>query len=457
MASIWLHLGLGSFHRAHQAYAFNELLKQGETGWALEAGNIRDDAEFTVQGLIGQNLSYTLETVSPEGERQYHTIKAFSKVIPYVKGLTPLIDEGARPETRIISFTVTEAGYYLDENLKLMQGQSAVAEDLKGGVNTIYGVVAAMLRRRMATNAGDVTLLCCDNVRENGAKFEKGLKEFLTLRGESDVIAFMDEHTTCPNTMVDRITPRPAPALKDEIKAATGIEDAVPVMSESFFQWVIEDRFKAGRPSLEKAGVEMVASVTAYEDAKLRILNASHTCLALLGVIKGYNYVFECARDPELYSLTYDYVTNSVIPCIEGHGINVEAYRDVVLSRFKNDHIRDTLQRICQDSFSKLINFVKPTLVDCYVKGVDPQGVVLIAALYLNFLFYLKDGKVDFEYQDSSFDKAWALSVTEAADPVAAYAATELLFGELKPYPRFVEDLRERYAFVKAYAQKHPL
>ncbi|MBU3843418.1 MAG: mannitol dehydrogenase family protein [Candidatus Anaerobiospirillum pullicola] len=451
MANIWLHLGLGSFHRAHQEYAFNQLLEQGVTDWSFEAGNIRDDAEFTVHGLLKQNLHYTLETVSPEGKREFVTIKALSKVIPFTSGVPALIAEGALADTKVISFTVTEAGYYLDNNLKLMQEQEAIATDLKGGTATIYGVVAHILKARLAAGAGDVTLLCCDNVRENGQKFEQGLTEFLELTGQQDVLAYLKEHTSCPNTMVDRITPRPSQDLPAKIKQYTGADDCVPVMSESFFQWVIEDKFKTVRPPLEKAGVQMVDSVMAYEDAKLRILNASHTCLALLGVIKGYNFVFECARDPEIYQLAHDYVTQSVIPCIQGHGIDVEAYRDEVLNRFKNDHIRDTLQRIAQDSFSKLISFVQPTLLDCYRLGVDPKGVVLIPALYLNFLFMLKAGKIKFEYQDSSFDQSWADSVTSASDPVLAFANTKLLFAEVSGQDKFVSDLRERYAFVQAF------
>lgn len=453
MANIWLHLGLGSFHRAHQAYAFNQLLEQGLKDWHFEAGNIRNDAEATVQGLLKQDLRYTLETVSPEGKREFFTIKAFSKIVPYTQGLTTLIAEGAKNETKVISFTVTEAGYYLDNTLKLQQ--NLIASDLQGGTTTIYGAIAHILKARLEQKAGDVTLLCCDNVRENGDKFKKGLTEFLTLTKQNDVLKFMQEHTTCPNTMVDRITPRPSADLSAEIKNLANIDDCVPVMSESFFQWVIEDKFKTVRPPLENVGVQMVDSVMAYEDAKLRILNASHTCLALLGVIKGYNYVFECARDKDLYQLTYDYVTNSVIPCIQGHGIDVEAYRDEVLNRFKNDHIRDTLQRICQDSFSKLISFVQPTLFDCYRLGVNATGVMLIPALYLNFLFYLKNGKVPFEYQDSSFDQKWADSVINAADPIKAYASTTLLFGKLANNATFLADLKERYDFVTSFAKTH--
>ena len=450
MSQIWLHLGLGSFHRAHQAYCFDKLLNLGEKDWQLHAGNSRDDAEWTVEGLLKQNLSYTLEMVSPDGKDELKTIKAFSKIIPFEKGLKPLINEGALADTKLISFTVTEAGYYLDNNLKLLTNNQAIKDDLQGGVSTIYGVIAKILDLRATNGAGALTLLCCDNVRENGHKFRLGLKEFLSLIKREDLIAFLDSSVTTPNTMVDRITPRPAPTLSAEIKKLTGIDDCVPVMSEAFFQWVIEDNFIKGRPSFEKAGAQMVKDVTAYEDAKLRILNATHTLMALLGVIKGYNYVFECARDSEIAKFAFDYVTKSVIPCIKGNGLDLEDYRDTVLERFRNDHIRDTLERICQDSFSKLINFVKPTLTQVYEKGVDPKGVVLIPALYLNFLNLLKDHKVPFNYQDSSFDKAWAQSVTDAQDEVQAFSQTSLLFGSLVENPKFLADLRESFALVQS-------
>lgn len=451
----WLHLGLGSFHRAHQEYCFDRLIKAGQcTDWRFEAGNIRDDAERTVQGLLKQDLSYTLETISPEGEAAFTTIKALSKVFPFEPGLPSLIAAGAAADTKVISFTVTEAGYYLDNELKLQSTDPAVAADLKGGVGTIYGVIAAMLKQRVKLGGAALTLLCCDNVRENGHKFKSGLTQFLQLQGENELVTFLNGHCTCPNTMVDRITPRPAETLSAEIKAKTGIDDVVPVMAESFFQWVIEDNFAAGRPALEKADVELVKDVAPYEDAKLRILNASHSLLALSGVIKGYNYVFECAQDTELSALAYRYVTESVIPCLKGCPLNLPAYRDEVLRRFKNDHIRDTLQRICQDSFSKMIMFVKPTLLDCYRLGVDAKGVVLISALYLNFLTLLQAGKVPFEYQDSSFDKAWADKVLSAADPIAAYAQTRLLFGELTENGKFLADLRSCCALVQDFAAR---
>lgn len=444
--NIWLHLGMGSFHRAHQACYFNELLKQGVTDWAITAGNIRDDAERTVQGMLAQHNEYTLQTVSPDGQSQFETIRSIKKVIPYVKGLQPLIEAGIDPQTKVVAFTVTEAGYYLDAALHLQQDNPFVKADLyEDGVNTVYAVTARILEGRMVKGSGPVTLLSCDNVRENGEKFEHGLREFLQLRGKTEVLEFMNKHVTCPNTMVDRITPRPAADLAEQIKAATGIEDKAPVMSESFIQWVVEDRFAAGRPPLEKVGVQMVSSVVPFEDAKLRILNASHSLLAFGGVFRGHSYVYECARDPQLYQLAYNYVTDCVIPCIQGNGIDLEDYRDTVLNRFKNDRIRDTLQRICQDSFSKMISFVQPTLFNCFEQHRDPAGVALILGLYLRFLQAYTQGKVPFEYQDSSYDPAWGKSVCEAADPVKAFAATKLLFGKLAGTRELEQALADAY------------
>ena len=252
-------------------------------------------------------------------------------LIPYEKGLTPIIAEGIKDNTKVIAFTVTEAGYYLDNDLELQKENPFIKEDLQqNSVNTIYAVIAKIREGRMTKNSA-VTLLSCDNVRENGEKFEKGLREFLSLCRKDDVLAFMDQYVTCPNTMVDRITPHPSSDLPEHIKVVTGIDDKAPVLSEDFIQWVIEDRFIAGRPRHESVGVQMVSSVVPFEDAKLRILNASHSCLAFDGMFKGYNFVYECARDRDLHKLAYDYITASVIPCIKGNGIDLEAYRDTVL------------------------------------------------------------------------------------------------------------------------------
>jgi D-arabinitol 4-dehydrogenase len=166
----------------------------------------------------------------------------------------------------------------------------------------------------MADNAGPLTLLNCDNVRHNGERFHDGMVEFLQLTGKQAVIDWMAANTTCPNTMVDRITPRPAADLPARIKAQTGIDDKAPVMGETFIQWVVENNFRDARPNLEAVGVEMVESVIPYEEAKIRILNASHSCIAWAGTLIGQQYIHESTLTDVIYAIADRYVTEDVIP-----------------------------------------------------------------------------------------------------------------------------------------------
>jgi D-arabinitol 4-dehydrogenase len=213
----------------------------------------------------------------------------------------------------------------------------------------------------MADNAGPLTLLNCDNVRHNGERFHDGMVEFLQLTGKQAVIDWMAANTTCPNTMVDRITPRPAADLPARIKAQTGIDDKAPVMGETFIQWVVENNFRDARPNLEAVGVEMVESVIPYEEAKIRILNASHSCIAWAGTLIGQQYIHESTLTDVIYAIADRYVTEDVIPCLGDNGIDLPTYRDVVLKRFTNPYIQDTNQRVAADGFSKIPAMIAPT------------------------------------------------------------------------------------------------
>ncbi|MEY4730562.1 MAG: hypothetical protein RL020_1720, partial [Pseudomonadota bacterium] len=235
-AFIILHLGLGSFHRAHQAVYLQNLIDSGDKRWSLAGGNLRPDMADTIAALENQRGEYTLETVTPAGELRYERITAISQVIPYAPSLDELIKLGAAANTRIISFTVTEAGYYLDAKNKLDLNFSDLASDVKraerGEVGeTIYGALTAILRARMAANGGKVSLLNCDNLRHNGERFCSGLLQFIELIGDTHLLKWVEANTTCPNAMVDRITPRPAPEVRARVKAATGWDDAAPVMA----------------------------------------------------------------------------------------------------------------------------------------------------------------------------------------------------------------------------------
>lgn len=458
-----LHLGLGSFHRAHQAVYLQDLIDGGERQWSLAGANLRDDMPGLLAALQTQGGAYTLETVSPAGEYRYRRIEAIREVLPWSADQAAAVARGAHPATRIVSFTVTEAGYALDARGRLDPALPELAADLacarRGEAGaTIYGAVAAILRARRAAGAGALTLLNCDNLRHNGERFRANLLAFLDLAGEAGLRAWAEAHTTCPNAMVDRITPRPPPELRERVRAATGRDDAAPVGGESFIQWVIEDHFAAGRPPWEQVGVQMVESVQPYEEAKIRILNASHSAIAWAGTLAGLAYIHEGVLTPSIRQVAWDYVTQDVIPCLSGPGagspVDLPVYRDVVLERFSNPAIRDTNQRVAADGFAKIPGFIAPTVRERLARGGGIDAVAMLPALFLAFLQRWHHGTLPFAYQDQGMDPAVAHAICDAADPVAALCADRGLWGAEAGEARLVDAVRRAGERVQTLLKK---
>ncbi len=462
--SVMLHLGLGSFHRAHQAVYQHLLHQQGDRRWVLAGGHIRPDMADTIAALQAQGGAYTLETISPAGEHVYTRIASIQRVIAHDPDLQGLVACGAEPSTRIISFTVTEAGYYLDAKNQLDLNFADLAADvaaLKAGRagSTIYGALTQILRARMQQGSGAVTLLNCDNLRHNGDRSRSGLLQFIDLVGDSALKAWVEANTSSPNAMVDRITPRPTPAVRERVKAATGVDDPAALMGESFIQWVIEDRFIAGRPAWEDVGVEMVQSVDAHEEAKIRLLNATHSCIAWAGTLVGYLYIHEGTHDPVIRKMAFDYVTDDVIPVLDTPEhpcpINLGQYRDVVLDRFGNPAIQDTNQRVAMDGFSKIPGFMAPTFRERLARGEAIDSVAMLPALFLAYLQRWHAGQIPYTYQDQAMDPAVAHAMCDAADPVAAFCADGPLWGPLASDPRLVSAMRRAFARVKDFEAHH--
>lgn len=463
--NVILHIGLGSFHRAHQAVYLHHLHQQGDTRWVLAGGNTRPDMADTIAALQASSGAYTLETISPQGEHVYERIGSIQNVIPYSADQSGLIACGADAATRIISFTVTEAGYYLDAQNRL---DLATFADLRADLeaaragqpgSTIYGALTAILRERMNRDAGPVTLMNCDNLRHNGERSRAGLLQFIEMSGEMDLLAWVLAHTTSPNAMVDRITPRPTPAVRERVLAATGVDDPAALMGESFIQWVIEDHFIAGRPAWERVGGEMVTSVQAYEEAKIRLLNATHSCIAWAGTLVGYTYIHEGTLDPVIRKMAFDYVTDDVIPVLDTPEhpcpIDLPTYRDVVLDRFGNEAIADTNQRVAMDGFSKIPGFIAPTLRERLARGESIASVAMLPALFLAYLQVWHRGGIAYTYQDQAMDPAAAHAMCEAADPVAAFCADGPLWGDLAGDARLVAAVRDASARVVRFVQDH--
>lgn len=450
-ANVILHIGAGSFHRAHQAWYLqrvNEARQPGEPEWSLTVGNIRADMNAVLDALAAQHGVYTLETVTPQGERAYETIRSIQRVLPWSADLAGLLEAGADDACKIISFTVTEGGYYLDEHDRLDTANPDLAADLAGARTTIYGALAAILEARKARGGSPVTLQTCDNLRSNGKRFHAGMREFLALRGATELRDWFDANTACPDSMVDRITPRPTPDVAERVKAATGSDDRCPVMGEAFIQWVIEDHFCAGRPAWERAGAELVESVMPYEEAKIRILNATHSCIAWAGTLVGLDYIHEGTNDADIRAFAREYVSEDVIPCLTPSPLDLEKYRDVVLERFSNPYIQDTNQRVAADGFSKIPGFIAPTLAQRIAKGATPAATAMLPALFFRFLERWHKGTLPYRYQDGVMDEAAVHRMFESADPLAVFLADKLLWGGLADNPALGGAVRDALARV---------
>ncbi|MCG8157413.1 mannitol dehydrogenase family protein [Brenneria goodwinii] len=444
--STWLHLGAGAFFRAHQAWYLNQLRRQGDNHWHMALSNIRNSStQKTLQQLKSQNGLYTLETISPEGERSYETIDAVDQILLWDSRLASTVAVGAAPSTEIISFTVTEGGYFLDDDGHLDLSHPAIKADLRdeGEINTLYGALTLILTARQRQKSGPVTLLCCDNLSQNGDSFSQGMREFLAAKQRSDLIDWMAEQTAAPNSMVDRITPKFDDSLYERIAQQGITGDAAPLSCESFARWVIEDRFAGKRPALEQVGVEFVDDVTPVEEAKIRLLNASHSGIAWAGALQGKRYIDE-SLPQYVTDWIRDYVLQDVGPALQQRGIDLDlpAECDSVLARFGNRWVRDTVARVSSDSIAKLHGFIVPTLKDCYRQGTTPQATLRLPALFFLFLQRYHNNALPFSYEDRAIDSIDVESIFTADDPLAAFADQAALFGMVRRQKNFTDHLR---------------
>lgn len=422
-----LHLGLGSFHRAHQAACLNRLIEAGVSDWSIVAGNLRPDGSDVIAALDAQGGQYTLETTDAQGSLTYERIRSIQRVVAFEPSLRALIDVGADPATRIISFTVTEGGY----------GEGA----------PLFGALHAILEARAARSSGPVTLLSCDNLRSNGDLSRTGL----TRAVEPKIAAWVEANTTWPNSMVDRITPRPTAQLAERVRLATGWNDRAPVSAERFLQWVMEDRFCNGRPPWERAGAFFTDSVAPYEEAKLRILNASHSAIAWAGALRGFQYIHDAVRDPAMRRIAHDYTTHEAIPCLTRSALDLGAYRDTVLERFANPYLGDTIQRVASGSVAKIRAFILPTLEQRLVSGETVANAALLGALYFRFLQRWQRGELAFEYVDDASERLMAL--LGAAEPLRAYCTEPALWGAAAASTSFRTSVRQALGEVERVFQ----
>jgi fructuronate reductase len=338
-----VHLGIGAFHRAHQAWYTDAAMTAGDRDWAITGVSLRS-AEVARQ-LNPQDGLYTVTERSADGWRT-RLIGAVRQV--HVAGQEPLsvITALAAPATRIVSLTVTEKGY--------ARAADGGLDPALAGPGTIYPLLATALRLRHDGGLPGLTLLSCDNLADNGRQLARLMGEYLD-RHDPALLGWFGANCACPSTMVDRIVPTTTDADRSELAARIGLEDRGAVMTEPFSQWVIEDRFAGQRPRWEMVGAELVADVRAYETAKLRMLNGAHSLLAYGGLARGHAFVHQAIADPALRALVERLLREEAAPSIAAApGQDLNRYADALIARFANPALEHRLAQIAMDGSQKI-------------------------------------------------------------------------------------------------------
>ncbi len=437
-----LHVGIGAFHRAHQAcYADQILHLPHHSDWGICGVGLRDADRKIVDTLVQQDGLYTLMITLPDGTTTARIIGSVVECLFAPENPEAVLEKMAHPDIRIITMTITEGGYNFNPATGEFQlSDPLVQHDLNhpGDPKTVFGYLTGALKRRRDRGVAGLTLQSCDNIQKNGDVLKKMLMSFVNAT-EPDLAAWIEKEVTFPNCMVDRITPVTTPADMDTLRSVFGIEDAWPVVCEPFIQWVVEDRYIQGRPAWEDAGVQFVHDVGPYEKMKIRLLNAGHSLLGFLGTLLDCHTVDEAMRNPLLVAFLRAFMDQEVTPVLGRiEGIRLHDYKDSLVQRFGNPNIKDRLSRICLESSAKIPKFLLPTITEQLEKGGPFQRGALVVASWCRYLELAGTPGYAYEVEDQLADVLKeAAQASRNLDPLA-FLKVEPVFHDLVHNRRFV-------------------
>lgn len=385
------HIGVGGFHRAHQAAYTDALMNLGEgLDWGICGIGTRADELSMRDALASQDYLYTLVELDDRPDTEVRVVGSIRDMLLVTKnGSEAVVARLSDPAIRIVSLTITEGGYCLDDSTgQFNAALPQIQHDLENPRSpiSVFGLICAALARRRGEGTGPFTVMSCDNLPHNGDVTRKATLAFASLV-DPELVGWIDRNVSFPNAMVDRITPMTSAAHRKNLRQQHGIDDAWPVVCEPFVQWVLEDKFVAGRPAWDKVGVQFTDDVAPYEEMKIKLLNGSHLALTYLGFLRGYRFVHETMADPLFVEYIRRYMDDDVTPQL-AHvpGIDLTEYKQTLIDRFSNCAIADQLERVCSDGSSKFPKFTVPTINRLIADSAELDRAALVVAAWALYL-----------------------------------------------------------------------
>lgn len=447
-----VHIGVGGFHRAHQAMYLDALMNCGEAlDWGIVGVGVMSGDRRMQEVLAAQDHLYTLVVKHPNGEREPRVIGAMLDYLYAPDDPAAVVERMADPAIRIVSLTVTEGGY----NFHPVTGEFDLANpdvrhdlDVPTAPRTTFGLVVEALARRRARGLAPFTLMSCDNIQGNGEVARRMFVAFARARDPA-LAEWIEAEVPFPNAMVDRITPVTQAVDIEELAGEFGVEDAWPVVCEPFTQWVLEDHFICGRPAFERVGVQVVEDVEPYELMKLRLLNASHQALCYFGTLAGYRYAHEVCRDPLFVDFLLGYMRHEGSPTLAPvPGVDLEQYRLTLIERFANPEIKDTLARLCAESSDRIPKWLVPVIREQLAKGGEIHRSAAVVASWARYAEGLDEQGEPITVVDRLKHELAALAAENRTRP-GAFIENRELFGDLAEHERF------RQAYLMALTSLH--
>ncbi|KAF7557106.1 hypothetical protein G7Z17_g975 [Cylindrodendrum hubeiense] len=449
-----VHVGVGGFHRAHLAVYIDQLLqKHGERNWAICGVGLRPNDASMRDVLNAQDHLYTVIERSAKG--------SFANVVGSINSFLfapddreAVIAKMAHPDTHIVSLTITESGYYYNENTHQLQSEHAdIQHDLANEDSPIstFGFLYAALARRHAQGLKPFTVLSCDNMQKNGTITRNMLESFARLRNP-EIAKWIAEEGAFPNAMVDRITPSTS---QNDIKSLAenfGIEDAWPVVTEPFMQWVVEDKFSDGRPPFEKVGVQVVKDVhdvEQFEKHKLRLLNASHSAMAYPGQLAGFKYVHEVMEHPIYRQFVWQMMQEEVKPLLpEIPGVDIDEYCNTLMERFSNPTIMDQIPRVALNASGKIPQFIMPSIAEAIWVSGPFRRLCFVAGAWFRYINGVDDKGNEFEVDDPLREQLQALAKAGGNDPRELLSVKMLFGNDLRSDERFLKEVAKAMELI---------